>query len=706
MASASDAVLLASIAVPTLLEPAAPVAVPLEPAEGGLDDLPDNGSSSLSELGDASDDQSEPTPRPSVPPESVDGDSEAETERLEKTPRKLVRTATDTSIASEQLYQRTPSKLVYSRTLDEDDSAPLSPSATLEEAVVVDASDPNAALHSLSIVATSEAAGITETTGKKRKRSSEESSSIDEPADEPDRKRRGSVLNGSQEGVADRSTQADVEEELDHAEERIAELAQEDAELEQRQADVAAEAISELATVAKLTKPRKGGRKGKRKVDDTGDTPGEPVATIEANDGEAEGDHDEDDGGAHDEEAAKKKKAIDELSKIERKFKIFREKLCDEQIAQCEKELEMLKQPNCIHPEYLAMIQAVDERRNEKIAYERQLLQYKLKCRDIQTVAERHQIHSQYFQTVRDVRENILSECNQRVHELQKGRRQLGVEEVDYSIKLPEKRSEQIRQQSAYNLEVSILSGVAKYVGFPAAPDIKPARATDIDDDLRAMKITTRTVPVPVSAPVAYVRTVDEAAAEEQFIERTPWANPQHPAHQQSHYASGPGRIPSQTYQTPAGQRRAVDVHAPNGSASTIEVNSNPPSSAAATGYANATTGRIIDSESPVLQMKRNPSDLPPQSETPGSFYRNFSAHGRDPHTGNAHVLSSPAAGHVEPQFDEQRWRSNGIRPLNANSVPPTSSMPNGPDAARIPLGQRGSLGAVSVGSGNGLFGR
>jgi hypothetical protein len=165
-------------------------------------------------------------------------------------------------------------------------------------------------------------------------------------------------------------------------------------------------------------------------------------------------------------------------------------RLCDEQIAQYEQELEMLKQPNCTHPEYLAMVQAVDERRAGKIAYEKQLLEYKQQTLERTIIAERHQIHSQYFQTVRDVREEILSDCNQRIYELQRGRRQLGVEEIEYSLRLPEKRSDQIRHQAAYNLEVSILAGVAKYVGFPAAPEIKAARPAEIDDDLRAMKVS------------------------------------------------------------------------------------------------------------------------------------------------------------------------------------------------------------------------
>lgn len=150
----------------------------------------------------------------------------------------------------------------------------------------------------------------------------------------------------------------------------------------------------------------------------------------------------------------------------------------------------MLKQPNCAHPEYLAMIKCIDDRRTDKIAYEKKLLVYKQKNLEIITEAERHQHHSQYFQTVRDERERALSECNQRIFDLQRGRRQVGVDEVEYTLKLPEKRSDQIRQQAAYNLEVSILSGIAKYVGFPAAPDIRPARASEIDDDLRAMQVS------------------------------------------------------------------------------------------------------------------------------------------------------------------------------------------------------------------------
>ena len=53
----------------------------------------------------------------------------------------------------------------------------------------------------------------------------------------------------------------------------------------------------------------------------------------------------------------------------------------------------------------------------------------------------------------------------------------------------PMRRSKQISQQTAYNTEVSVLSGFAKYVGFPAAPEIQPVRRQDLEEDLQNMGI-------------------------------------------------------------------------------------------------------------------------------------------------------------------------------------------------------------------------
>lgn len=75
---------------------------------------------------------------------------------------------------------------------------------------------------------------------------------------------------------------------------------------------------------------------------------------------------------------------------------------------------------------------------------------------------------------------------------------------------------------------------------------------------------------------------VFRTAAEEAFLEQTPWANPQHPIHHQQshHHYSQQHRPQGQTFDvshasfaTPAAQKQVVDVNAPNGSASTIAEN-------------------------------------------------------------------------------------------------------------------------------------
>jgi hypothetical protein len=308
-----------------------PEALPVDASPNGFDDVADNGSSSLSELGDASDDQSEqPTPRPTTAMDIDEEDSEAETERIEITPRKLARTATDTSLLSEPIYTRTPSKLAHSKSIEHEESAPPSPSAIADEPMLEEtAAAPENPLHSLSLIAASEAASL-EHVGRKRKRTSAEGSPVDEREDEPARKRssppKSSALDGLADAAADRQEQVDVDVELEIADERLSALAQEELELEERQANIAAQTVSEMATVAKHTKPRKGGRRGKRKMEDPSYAYADPFAGPETHEGEAEGENEEEDSAVLDEEVTKKKMAIDELAKIEKKFKLFREK--------------------------------------------------------------------------------------------------------------------------------------------------------------------------------------------------------------------------------------------------------------------------------------------------------------------------------------------------------------------------------------------
>lgn len=300
------------IAAPTIISAVpAPTMITTDPiaaAEvlGGFDDHADDRSSSLSELGDASDVESEqPTPRPATTADNNENDSEAETERLEETPRKLMRTVTDTSLASEALYTRTPSKLMHSKTIEHDESAPPTPSDLAEDEIMEDADEAHDPLHALSLAAASEAASL-ELAGKKRKRVSARGTPLEEHDEEPARKRSASAkvatYNGTTEDVIESSERPDAEDELDHAEERLDDIEREQMDLEERQANLAAEAVSELATVAKHTKPRKGGRRGKRKAEDSSYAYTDALATTETVDGDVDGDDNEEDSAALDEE--------------------------------------------------------------------------------------------------------------------------------------------------------------------------------------------------------------------------------------------------------------------------------------------------------------------------------------------------------------------------------------------------------------------
>jgi hypothetical protein len=73
----------------------------------------------------------------------------------------------------------------------------------------------------------------------------------------------------------------------------------------------------------------------------------------------------------------------------------------------------------------------------------------------------------------------------------------------------------------------------------------------------------------------------DRSIAEEQFFEQTPWANPQHPAHMIATIHNFHTQTAPVQFLTPVLQNRNVDIAAINGSASTIEMASNPPSSIA-----------------------------------------------------------------------------------------------------------------------------
>ena len=93
------------------------------------------------------------------------------------------------------------------------------------------------------------------------------------------------------------------------------------------------------------------------------------------------------------------------------------------------------------------------------------------------------------MQTVREIRDKSIEKANQEWYQIQRGRRALDQEPVDRTPMSSMKRADLVLHQNSYNLEVSVLSGMAKYVGFPAAPEVTGASQAEMDEDLRKMGV-------------------------------------------------------------------------------------------------------------------------------------------------------------------------------------------------------------------------
>ncbi|KIV89797.1 hypothetical protein PV10_07172 [Exophiala mesophila] len=300
----------------------------------------------------------------------------------------------------------------------------------------------------------------------------------------------------------------------------------------------------------------------------------------EEGDGEVaeESDTEENDVDAHaksEEEQANRVAAMDALIGLEKHFAQLRDRLYDERIAAINHELALLQASKPCHPELLRQLQVVQKYRDDKFEVEQKLLVYKIGALKNKSVAERSQTQSAYFQTIRDVREKYLEKISEHFYRIQRDRFKADSTIPNFTIPFPTRRSQQILQQTAYNKEVSILSGVAKYVGFPAAPELAPSKQKDIEDDIQKMGISLPQVrPVrPTQRPMqSNTSQMSAPQAEEQFLEQTPWANPQHPIHRLASQRQSSNRSPFNTdvFVTPANQQRTTDNLQTQGSASTI----------------------------------------------------------------------------------------------------------------------------------------
>ncbi|CCU81315.1 hypothetical protein BGHDH14_bgh01803 [Blumeria hordei DH14] len=210
----------------------------------------------------------------------------------------------------------------------------------------------------------------------------------------------------------------------------------------------------------------------------------------------------------------------------------------EKRMEQLNREEIMLKQTQPSHPEYLAMLQCLDFRRNEKLQIAGKLRDFKLESLKKVAVAQRSQILVQFKQEVREVREKKIEQIGEQWYKIQHDRRNCASASPEFSLKFPTKKSQQVINHIAYSNEVSILAGIAKHVGFPAAPVMAPATASELEEDLEKMSASKQITQLAASLPfhdLAGLRAMSANSkfkpGEEQFVERTQWTNPHFPLH-------------------------------------------------------------------------------------------------------------------------------------------------------------------------------
>jgi hypothetical protein len=232
-------------------------------------------------------------------------------------------------------------------------------------------------------------------------------------------------------------------------------------------------------------KGRRAKPKGRSKKEASKDA--ESIAT---NPMDIEEDADEDASAKPHEELKHKGEASSLFEDLAKQFASFHDKLFNEKLSALASEVEMLTQADCHHPEYMRQAACVDARYTKQVSEVHAYYRHKMQALRVTTLAERSQLHSQYFQTARELREEQAYQLGEDWYKIQKERRQSSQgQDGQYILKFPTKRSAQLRNQAKYNQEVSILSGVAKYVGFPAAPAITGAEGDALEDDLKMMKV-------------------------------------------------------------------------------------------------------------------------------------------------------------------------------------------------------------------------
>ncbi|KAK5990537.1 hypothetical protein PT974_08806 [Cladobotryum mycophilum] len=485
-----------------------------------------DGSDSESALSDAASDVN-----------SEANDTEAETLRLYDTPQnQRLRDVVVDQFNDDQVFEHSPSKL-RSTQANPDDESVFGDEASIVSSRADGAESPKKTLAVPDASLNEDTQGGSQDRKRKRSLVTEQS----DPEEQPIRKRTNSVVVREDEGDDEAAA---IEDDTTSANPQSSHQSPgEDEDSPANQDTTPEEEVPERETrVAK--KSTRGGSKRKSVATDSADDELPPEVrtesraatvedTAEHHDEDMEVDAEEEAAARNIEEMEKKQAAYRDWTHIEEMFGIFRDRLYKDRLQRLEEEEQSLHAVEPTHPEYLNMKQCLDDRLNQKLQAINTEYEFRIRAHDRRAVAQRAQIWSQYFQAVRERREQALEALNKQWYDVQSARRSAH-SLPDYGLLFPKDPSQRVRNAIAYNTEVSTLAGLTKYEGFPAGPDLNGASASELEADLALMERARRGRQKPIThlreeyQPPHLTRL---GPAGEQFLKDTPWANPNHSSH-------------------------------------------------------------------------------------------------------------------------------------------------------------------------------
>ncbi|OAA50111.1 Sds3-like protein [Beauveria brongniartii RCEF 3172] len=478
---------------------------------------------------------------------SEGNDTEAETERLFDTPRnQRQRDVVVDQYNNGQVFEHTPSKLHRAAKPEDKDDDHDNENADRESVSGDEGSGASSAEDAdntpIKSVSKTKALNVDASSSDSQDRKRKRSPVADQfETEQPQKKRSGSVGATSIQDLAlntveKPATNADSANQSDADDEHNRDTGTE--------GDAQEHSSRSSLSSRKSTRNGRGSKDGvKNEADDTGADAATETAGEEATDHhedepepevEAEDEDEADIAAKNQEEMERKQAAFKAWSRIEEMFGIFRDRLYTEKLQRVEEEEQSLLADVPTHREYLNMKQCLDDRLNQRLQQVNTEFDFQLKANERWAVAQRAQIWSQFFQAVREKREQTLESLNKQWYDVQTARRNAHSLQ-DYGILFPKDPTQRLRNAIAYNSEVSTLAGMAKFEGFPAGPEMKGASALELKSDLSAMERTRR----GRQKSSAFQQRDDYQSpninqigpAGEQFLKDTPWANPNHSSH-------------------------------------------------------------------------------------------------------------------------------------------------------------------------------